>query len=91
MTQATGDVQAAIADDPGRRSALLLRVVDPLRRSGGGAFRGLQSGARTMEIDLRLGGWWTPSDAPEAARSGGCSPALGRWKSIFGWPEWRWR
>ena len=56
MTQATGDVQAAIADNPGRRSALLVRLVDPLRRSGGGAFRGLQSGARTMEIDLRLAG-----------------------------------
>jgi D-xylose transport system permease protein len=45
MTQVSGDVQAATAEQPGRGSALLLRL-----------FKALQSGARTMEIDLRLTG-----------------------------------
>jgi len=55
MTQATGDVQAAKAPKSAP-SALLLRLLDPVRRSGGGAFKRLQSGSRTMEIDLRLAG-----------------------------------
>ena len=56
MTQATGDVQAATANDSGRGSTPFSRLMDPIRRSVGGAFKGLQSGARTMEIDLRLAG-----------------------------------
>lgn len=56
MTQATGDVQAAIGDNPSRGSVLLSRLTDPLRRAGGSAFRRLQSGSRTIEVDLRLAG-----------------------------------
>jgi D-xylose transport system permease protein len=45
MTQVSGDLPAATAEPSGRGLAVLSRL-----------FRGLQSGARTMEIDLRLAG-----------------------------------
>ena len=56
MTQELGEVQTASSAGPGRGLALLLRLIAPLRRSTGSAFKTVQSGARTMEIDLRLTG-----------------------------------
>ncbi len=56
MTQASGGVQVVVAGEPGPASGNLQRWYDPIRRSGGGAFQTLRSGARTMEIDLRLTG-----------------------------------
>lgn len=56
MTQVPGDMQTAIADKPGRGPAPLLRTVHAFQQAVGSGFRAMQSGARTMEIDLRLTG-----------------------------------
>lgn len=56
MSRVSGDVQVAIAEQPGRRPALLSRLIDRVRRAVRAAFSRVQSSARTMEIDLRLTG-----------------------------------
>jgi D-xylose transport system permease protein len=56
MTQVSGEVQVAAGERPSRGLAVLLRLLDPIRRSVGPVFGAVQSGARTMEIDLRLAG-----------------------------------
>jgi D-xylose transport system permease protein len=56
MTRISGEVQVAAKERPSRGLAVLLRLLDPIRRSAGPVFGAVQSGARTMEIDLRLAG-----------------------------------
>jgi D-xylose transport system permease protein len=56
MTQVSGDVPSEIAAKPRRGSGVVPRLVDPVMRPVGRLASGLRSGARTMEIDLRLAG-----------------------------------
>jgi D-xylose transport system permease protein len=56
MTQVSGDAQAEIAQPPGRGSGVVPRLIDPVRRPLGRLATDLTTGARTMEIDLRLSG-----------------------------------
>lgn len=52
MTQVSGEAPSEV----GRGQGALLRLIDPVRRPLGRLGSGLSSGARTMEIDLRLSG-----------------------------------